>query len=154
MHALINFSKEEKEKQIKPNLILAEKDFFVGIESRSIGHAQNLQEDLISVLQFLIDNKDTLKIDLDYFEYENKYGIYRNVAGWWAYWLGIPIQYEDATSQFMKIFFNKNFFLCFKQYCEYSSSITMYDSFFGDSTYGTLQERKTKAQYLRYETFS
>ena len=135
----------------KPPLKLTEQDLLKGIESRSIPYAQNLQDDLQAVLQCLIDNEKTLKINLDFFELTVKNKTYRDVSGWWAFWLNIPIRWEDATSNFIKIFYNKRFFLCFEDN-SFGDEYNLFDSFFGDSTYGTLQERKTKAQYLRYAT--
>ena len=81
---------------MKPPLILKEKDLRAGIDNPSYGHAVNLKTDLIAVFQCMIKYEETLKINLDFFEYYHteECETYRCVAGWWAYWLGIPIKMD------------------------------------------------------------
>ena len=90
----------------KPPLILKEKDLLKGIESRSIPYAQNLQDDLISVLKWLINYEEELKIHFS----QTIYDTHRSLAGWWAYWLGIPVIGTDnqATDRFVIFFFSIN----------------------------------------------
>ena len=133
----------------KPPLILKEKDLLKGIESRSIPYAQNLQDDLISVLKWLINYEEELKIHFS----QTIYDTHRSLAGWWAYWLGIPVIGTDnqATDRFVKIYYNKNFFLCFKD-DSFSFEYNLFDIFFGDAETGTLEEKLKRAKYLRYAT--
>ena len=142
--------KQIKKMQLKAVLKLTEQDLLNGNKSKNI--KENLKADLISVLQFMIDNKDTLKIDLDYYEYENKYGIYRNVAGWWAYWLGIPIKTEgnNLTDRFKKVFIIKaNLFKNFNSPCSYyKEELDLFKFFFGTSEYGDLPKRWIRAKTL------
>ena len=47
--------------------------------------------DLITVLDYMIKNKKSLKIGLADYEHKYRCKTYRCVCGWWAYWLDIPI---------------------------------------------------------------
>ena len=99
---------------MKPPLILDEKKLRAGVDNQSYEFAVNLKADLIAVLQFMKDNEDNLKIDLG--NYETECGTYRCVAGWWAFWLGIPVNMDGVrvTNRFKDIFWNNKFFKCFK----------------------------------------
>ena len=77
----------------KPNLVLTEKDLLEGIKNPSADFSTKLKTDLISILEFLIENQSDMKINFE-IQYEQSCsvcGTYRSVAGWWAYWLEIPI---------------------------------------------------------------
>ena len=96
---------------MKPNLILDEEKLRAGIDKQSYDFTVNLKTDLIAVLEFMIANKDKLKIDLQFYQIEQEWefyecGTYRCVAGWWAFWLGIPVKDDkgDLTNRFKDIF--------------------------------------------------
>ena len=75
----------------KPPLILNETDLRTGIESKSKKFKKNVKIDLISVLQCMIDNEKTLKINLSYYENEydsetyksKKIGVAKGLVGFW-----------------------------------------------------------------------
>ena len=136
----------------KPPLILNETDLRTGIESKSEERKKNVKIDLLSVLQCMIDNEKTLKIDL--YSYENEYDseTYRGVSGWWAYWLDIPIltsSKKNLTNRFKKIFVNKaNLFSCFETEYNYNLKFHYFDLFFGDGQFVPLSQRFLKAMSL------
>ena len=139
----------------KPPLILDEKKLRAGIDNPSYEYAVNLKADLIAVYQCLIDNETDLNINLNFFENENKCGTYRCVAGWWAYWLNIPITAyrQSMTYRFEKIFCNSKFFMCFEELVVLDTApcIKMFDLFFGDAGCGTLPERVIRAESLKIQ---
>ena len=136
----------------KPPLILNETDLRTGIESKSKKFKKNVKIDLISVLQCMIDNEKTLKINLSYYENEYDSETYRGVAGWWAYWIDIPIltsSKKNLTKRFKKIFVTKsNLFNCFENSYEYLPQVTMANLFFGDGQFVPLPQRLLKAMSL------
>ena len=107
---------------MKPPLILDEEKLQAGIDNPSYDFAVNLKADLITVLEFIIANEDNLKIDLGSYQIKKECklyecGTFRCVAGWWAYWLGVPILSKNYshTLRFENIFCNENLFLCFEK---------------------------------------
>ena len=113
--------------------------------------ATELKADLISLLQFLIANKETLKIDLNCYQEIKPCGTYRCVAGWWAYWLGVPIKDGNITTDsFDKIFCSYKIFGGFVNNVKYSSlkEIDYHNMIFGDVLKGNLYERLSKVESL------
>ena len=140
---------------MKPNLILFEQNLLAGIDNPSYEYAVILKADLIAVFKFLIKYEKYLKINLDYFERQNECRTYRCVAGWWGYWLDIPIKTDEInyTDRFKNIFCNRKFFMCFEELVVLDSDgdyIKMYNLFFGDGGCGTLPERLIRAESLEF----
>ena len=138
----------------KPPLILKEQDLLNKELHKTKKFAVNFKADLVSVLKPMIKYEETLKINLDYFQTKTDCGTYRCVAGWWAFWLGVPIMAKNHfhTLRFRKIFCNENLFLCFEQIIEYDDDgecISMRDLFFAAAEYGTLPERWERAKKLK-----
>ena len=138
----------------KPPLILKEKDLLNKKLHKTKKFAVNFKADLVSVLQCMIKYEETLKINLDYFQTKTDCGTYRCVAGWWAFWLGVPIMAKNHfhTLRFRKIFCNENLFLCFEKLLYYDCNDDIIDRcevFFGCSESKTLPERLAIAKKLK-----
>ena len=141
---------------MKPPLILKEQDLLNKKLHKTKKFALNLKADLIAVLEFLIKNKKTLKIDLNINEHKTECGTYRCVSGWWAYWLGIPIlsqsntfggQYGGQHLRYVKTFRNVDVFSYF--YSTDDDKRLLRGMFFGGQSYGALPERLKLAESLK-----
>ena len=131
---------------MKPPLILKEQDFSDRDMRKKPSKKllENFKADLISVLQFMIDNKKTLKLRFGC-NFESSCGTYRDMIGWWAYWLGIPIIHprtKNNSKRFSRFYsVNAKLFEYFEQ-----------ELYFGMAFYsgaGTLIEKLKLAKSLK-----
>ena len=125
----------------KPNLGLTEKGLRAGVNNPNRSFSVKFKADLIAVLEYMIENQNSMKIGLTYFEEtidlfefgktKEECGTFRCVAGWWAYWLGIPILARSGkfTNRFLEAFADKSFygFTCNKKF-PYRLSIVFFGS--------------------------
>ena len=142
----------------KPNLVLTAKDLLEGANNPDRDFSAKLKTDLITVLEYMIENKNSMKIDLRYFQHtftggiksHNDCGTYRCVAGWWAHWLNIPVRYKNGslTKRFRQTLDNINIWRGFKSI--YISSYSNYHNrtFFGDGSNDSLPVRLGLAKIL------
>ena len=134
----------------KPNLGLTEKDLLEGINNPDRDFLVKFKADLITVLEYMIENKTLLKIDLSQFERKEDCGTYRCICGWWAYWLGIPIRDKNGrlTRRFRQTLDNINVWSGFKN--DYISPYSSYHNrtFFGDGSTDSFPKRLELAKAL------
>ena len=130
----------------KPNLGLTEKDLRAGAKNPNRAFSKKLKTDLITVLEYMIENKNSMKIDLDWFEKIAGCGTYRCVCGWWAYWLDIPIKTtrRDFSIRFEQTLYQDDLWKGFQN--KQIHITTYHHIFFGDS--GTLSQRLELAKAL------
>ena len=131
----------------KPNLVLTEQDIRAGVKNPDRAFSKKLKTDLITVLEHMIKNKKSLKIDLDWFEkIDLGCGTYRCVCGWWAYWLDIPIRTNDRdfSIRFEQTLYQDDIWEGFQN--KQVNVSTYHHIFFGDS--GTLSQRLKLAKAL------
>ena len=139
----------------KPDLVLTEENLLEGAKNPSVDFSLKLQKDLIAVLEYMLDHEDILKIDLGWEERCCKLcGTYRDILGWWAYWLEIPIhiiepdvrpQEYEITNRFRNTLRNKNIWQRFQLKQDVISPNN--DMFF--SEYGSLEVRIKRAKALK-----
>ena len=142
----------------KPNLVLTEKDLLEGAKNPNADFSKKLQKDLISLFEFLIENQNDIKVNLEVEEQHNCIlcGIHRNISGWWAYWLDIPIhvfepaaavQDYELSDRFKNAMYDDNIWQGFAIIEKQIDAEYFY--FFGDNTAGSLEDRLELAKALQ-----
>ena len=135
----------------KPNLVLTGKDLLDGAKKPNRNFSAKLKTDLITVLEYMIENKNSMKIDLKHYQHTftsgNDCGTYRCVCGWWAYWLDIPILTKTGryTNRFLETF-NDDLFWGFARTKKLQSNSSFKAAFFASS--GSLENRLKLAKAL------
>ena len=140
----------------KPNLVLTKQDLLAGISGIKKPNRKfiiKFKTDLITVLEYMIENQESLKIDLGRYNIKRECGTYRCVCGWWAYWLGIPIREDgdgDLTYRFINVFHDETLWERF--FFENNSFLNKYPCstiFFGDRFHGSVTKRLALAKTLK-----